>query len=213
MKKRISVVLMSAFLLLSLSSCGGSRHVYTAEDRPVVPASQAMRLYESGIDTNTVLSDLIAEVEITSEQETEELTLSGGVPYPVCKYQAKVRNVWYGETDYRDIVIWFVGTRDVLYRNDRAIMYLRQNKENNYVPVDGEYSVFLLNPPEDVIFPYSVYYEYDVYENQDVRILKEATEESFRRIENGEVSVIFGIVGDAAKESYDQAVANQAASE
>ena len=47
-------------------------------------------------------------------------------------------------------------------KNDRVILYATYGGEEiYYVPVDGEASVFILNPPDHTVFPYSMISDYE----------------------------------------------------
>src|SRR5699024_8794263 len=97
MKLKVVFILSICFILLS--SCSEKeRYTYTAEDRPEMFINQNLsRLYAPGTDTNTGMADLVALVEITSEQLVEKVTTSEGVPWTFCYYKACLEDVWYGE--------------------------------------------------------------------------------------------------------------------
>lgn len=188
---KIQIILISGLCLLLLSSCSEKeRHTYTAEDRPEMFINQNLsRLYNPGMDTNTGMADLVAQVEITSDQVIDEVTTPEGVPWTFCHYNAELEDVWYGEPVNNDIRIYFHGTDAVLHQYDKAVVYLMYDEENYYVPVDGEYSIFILNPPGDEIFPFAMVSEYDLLEGESVSHLREQTDDAFERVLNGESDV------------------------
>ena len=189
MKLKVVFILSICFILLS--SCSEKeRYTYTAEDRPEMFINQNLsRLYAPGTETNTGMADLVALVEITSEQLVEKVTTSEGVPWTFCYYKACLEDVWYGEPVNDDIRIYFHGTDAVLHQYDQAVVYLMHDEKNYYVPVDGEYSVFILNPPSDEIFPFAMVSEYDLLEGKNVSHLREVTDGAFERVLNGESDV------------------------
>ena len=174
-----------------LSGCGEKeRYVYTEEDRPEMFVNQnASRLYNPGVETNIGLADLIAEVEITSDQVVQEATTTEGVPWSFCYYEADVEEVWYGQPVDTDIRIYFHGTRAVLHRYDQVVVYLNYDEQTYFVPVDGEYSVFILNPPSDEVFPFAMVSEYEPLEGEDVSVLRTETDDAFQRILDREADI------------------------
>ena len=190
MNKRIVSIIIMSFLAL-LSSCSDhERFTYTAEDRPEMFINQnASRLYNPGVETNIGLADLIAQVEITSGQVVEEVTTQEGVPWSFCYYDAHVENVWYGEPVDTDIRIYLHGTDAILHKYDQVVVYLSYDEQTYYVPVDGEYSVFILNPPDDGVFPFAMVSEYEALEGEDVSVLRAETDDAFQRILNREADI------------------------
>lgn len=190
MNKRIVATMLVSCLAL-LSSCSNhERFTYTAEDRPSMMTNQNVsRLYDPGVETNIGLADLIAQVEITSGQVVEEVTTPEGVPWSFCYYEAHVEDVWYGEPVDTDIRIYFHGTKAVLHRYDQAVVYVNHDEQTYYVPVDGEYSVFILNPPDDGVFPFAMVSEYEALEGEDVSVLRAETDDAFQRILNREADI------------------------
>ena len=149
----------------------------------------ASRLYNPGVETNIGLADLIAQVEITSGQVVEEVTTQEGVPWSFCYYDAHVEDVWYGEPVDTDIRIYLHGTDAILHKYDQVVVYLSYDKQTYYVPVDGEYSVFILNPPDDGVFPFAMVSEYEALEGEDVSVLRAETDDAFQRILNREADI------------------------
>lgn len=182
---------LAAACAVVIGGCGEKeRHVYTAEDRPAMPSSQNVSwLYDPGVETNIGLADLIARVEITSDQVVEDFTTPEGVPWSFCYYEAHVEDVWYGEPVDTDIRIYFHGTKAVLHRYDQAVVYVNHDEQTYYIPVDGEYSVFILNPPDDGVFPFAMVAEYKALEGEDVSVLRAETDDAFQRILNREAVV------------------------
>lgn len=152
------------------------------------------------MEANVAAADVIAQVEIQSEQVIEDLTLPHGEPYPCCYYEAHIEDVWYGDPAQDDIRIWFVGQNAVLHQYDQIVAYLSYDEQNYYVPVDGEYSVFILNPPDDGIFPFAMVSEYREMEGEDVQTLKDATDAVLAAIESGEEVVPEFLYGAVAEE-------------
>ena len=185
MKKIILAILL---LSASLMGCASEqRHTYLPEDRPEMFINQnASRLYNPGVETNIGLADLIAQVEITSGQVVEEVTTQEGVPWSFCYYDAHVEDVWYGEPVDTDIRIYLHGTDAILHKYDQVVVYLSYDEQTYYVPVDGEYSVFILNPPDDGVFPFAMVSEYEALEGEDVSVLRAETDDAFQRILNRE---------------------------
>ena len=188
MKKIIlAILLLSASLMGCVSE---QRHTYLPEDRPEMFINQnASRLYNPGVETNIGLADLIAQVEITSGQVVEEVTTQEGVPWSFCYYDAHVENVWYGEPVDTDIRIYLHGTDAILHKYDQVVVYLSYDEQTYYVPVDGEYSVFILNPPDDGVFPFAMVSEYEALEGEDVSVLRAETDDAFQRILNREADI------------------------
>ena len=188
MKKIILAILL---LSASLMGCASEqRHTYLPEDRPEMFINQnASRLYNPGVETNIGLADLIAQVEITSGQVVEEVTTQEGVPWSFCYYDAHVEDVWYGEPVDTDIRIYLHGTDAILYKHDQVVVYLSYDEQTYYVPVDGEYSVFILNPPDDGVFPFAMVSEYEALEGEDVSVLRAETDDAFQRILNREADI------------------------
>ena len=188
MKKIILAILL---LSASLMGCASEqRHTYLPEDRPEMFINQnASRLYNPGVETNIGLADLIAQVEITSGQVVEEVTTQEGVPWSFCYYDAHVENVWYGEPVDTDIRIYLHGTDAILHKYDQVVVYLSYDEQTYYVPVDGEYSVFILNPPDDGVFPFAMVSEYEALEGEDVSVLRAETDDAFQRILNREADI------------------------
>ena len=188
MKKIIlAILLLSASLMGCVSE---QRHTYLPEDRPEMFINQnASRLYNPGVETNIGLADLIAQVEITSGQVVEEVTTQEGVPWSFCYYDAHVEDVWYGEPVDTDIRIYLHGTDAILHKYDQVVVYLSYDEQTYYVPVDGEYSVFILNPPDDGVFPFAMVSEYEALEGEDVSVLRAETDDAFQRILNREADI------------------------
>ena len=188
MKKIILAILL---LSASLMGCASEqRHTYLPEDRPEMFINQnASRLYNPGVETNIGLADLIAQVEITSGQVVEEVTTQEGVPWSFCYYDAHVEDVWYGEPVDTDIRIYLHGTDAILHKYDQVVVYLSYDEQTYYVPVDGEYSVFILNPPDDGVFPFAMVSEYEALEGEDVSVLRAETDDAFQRILNREADM------------------------
>ena len=188
MKKIILAILL---LSASLMGCASEqRHTYLPEDRPEMFINQnASRLYNPGVETNIGLADLIAQVEITSGQVVEEVTTQEGVPWSFCYYDAHVEDVWYGEPVDTDIRIYLHGTDAILHKYDQVVVYLSYDEQTYYVPVDGEYSVFILNPPDDTVFPFAMVSEYEALEGEDVSVLRAETHDAFQRILNREADI------------------------
>ncbi len=188
MKKIILAILL---LSASLMGCASEqRHTYLPEDRPEMFINQnASRLYNPGVETNIGLADLIAQVEITSGQVVEEVTTQEGVPWSFCYYDAHVEDVWYGEPVDTDIRIYLHGTDAILHKYDQVVVYLSYDEQTYYVPVDGEYSVFILNPPDDGVFPFAMVSEYEALEGEDVSVLRAETDDAFQRILNREADI------------------------
>ena len=188
MKKIILAILL---LSASLMGCASEqRHTYLPEDRPEMFINQnASRLYNPCVETNIGLADLIAQVEITSGQVVEEVTTQEGVPWSFCYYDAHVEDVWYGEPVDTDIRIYLHGTDAILHKYDQVVVYLSYDEQTYYVPVDGEYSVFILNPPDDGVFPFAMVSEYEALEGEDVSVLRAETDDAFQRILNREADI------------------------
>lgn len=195
--------------LICFSSCSKiERYEYTAEDRPIPYSNiNASRFAPPGMETNVSMADVIAQLEITSEQVVQEMTLPHGVPYTACYYEAQIEDVWYGEPVDNNIQLWFMGTDAVLHQNDKLIAYLSLAQQNHYVTVDAEYSVFILNPPDDGIFPFAMISEFKEMEGQDVQVLKDATDSVLAKIESGEQVVPEFLYGAVAEEYLPETAA------
>ena len=206
--KRMMVGFILLFALL-LTSCGEKeRYQYTAEDRPIPYSNtNASRFAPPGMEVNVGMADVIAQLEITSGQVVEEMTLPHGVPYTACYYEAQVEDVWYGEPVDEDIELWFMGTGTILHPNDRLVAYLSLAQQNHYVTVDGEYSVFILNPPDDGLFPFAMIAEFKEMEGEDVQVLKDATDSVLAKIESGEEVVPEFLYGAVAEEYLPETAA------
>ena len=175
-------------LAVMVGGCGEKeRYVYTAEDRPEVSAGMSSsRVGPPGMEINVSLSDIVAQIELTSDEIPVEYTLEPGIPYPCCYYEAEIKDVWYGEAEETDIELWFVGTGYNLHPNDQLVMYAAYDGGKQYVPVDGTYSIFILNPPDDGIFPLSANSVFEPLEGEDSSLLKQQTDEVFNRALEGD---------------------------
>lgn len=182
MKRKVCLLLAAACAVM-LVSCGEKeRHVYTNEDRNYVSYLDkitpiASFVYPSGMDVNVGLADLVAEIEITSDRVIQNSELDEGIPYSMSRYQARIRDIWYGEAVDTDIVFWIVGEEPELHQNDIIVAYMSYGGvENYYAPVDGEYSVFVVNAPDDTIFSMRLIEEYESFEKKEVSALREETD-------------------------------------
>ena len=199
--KRVFLCSLLLSILLLASCSEKERFEYTAEDRPIPYSNiNASRFAPPGMETNVSMADVIAQLEITSEQVVQEMTLPHGVPYTACYYEAQIEDVWYGEPVDNNIQLWFVGTDAVLHENDKLVAYLSLAQQNHYVTVDAEYSVFILNPPNDAIFPFAMVSEYQEIEGEDVQTLKDATDAVLAEIESGEEVIPEFLYGAVAEE-------------
>ena len=123
--KRVFLCSLLLSILLLASCSEKERFEYTTEDRPIPYSNiNASRFAPPGMETNVSMADVIAQLEITSEQVVQEMTLPHGVPYTACYYEAQIEDVWYGEPVDNNIQLWFVGTDTVLHQNDKLIAYL-----------------------------------------------------------------------------------------
>ena len=181
--KRIYLAFLVIFCAAFLFSCNAKeRYVYTSEDRSFVSYSNKMKplasfVCPSGMDANVGLADLIAEIEITLDRVIQNSELDEGIPYPMSHYEAHIRNIWYGEAVDTNIVLWIVGEEPELHKNDIAVVYMNYGRtENYYAPVDGEYSIFIVNAPDNTIFSMRLTEEYETFEGQEVSALREETD-------------------------------------
>ena len=206
--KRVFFCTLLLSILLLASCSEKERFEYTTEDRPIPYSNiNASRFAPPGMETNVSMADVIAQLEITSEQVVQEMTLPHGVPYTACYYEAQIEDVWYGEPVDNNIQLWFMGTDTVLHQNDKLIAYLSLAQQNHYVTVDAEYSVFILNPPDDGIFPFAMVSEYQEIEGEDVQTLKDATDAVLAAIESGEEVVPESLYGAVAEEHLPESPA------
>ena len=200
--KRVFLCTLLLSILLLASCSEKERYEYSDNDRvldPLYMNASTMRVAPLGTSTNASMADLIAQVEIRSEQTIEERTLEGGMPYTVSHYNAHIEEIWYGDPVDYNIQIWFVGDQQVLHQNDQLILYATYgDMENYYVPVDGPYSIFIINPPTDTLFPLSLINEYEELENQDVSVLREETEAVLANIASGNSPVAETFLGEAS---------------
>lgn len=161
-----------------------------------------------GMEANVGMADVIVQVEIQSDQVLEDLSLPNGIPYPCCYYEAHIEDVWYGDPAQDDICIWFVGQDTILHQYDQIVAYLSYDEQNYYVPVDGAYSVFILNPPNDGLFPFGMAItEFKEMEGEDVQTLKDATDAVLSVIESGEEVVPEFLYGAVAEEHLPESPA------
>lgn len=197
---------LAAVCAVMISGCGEKeRYTYTRTDRIAYPWSQAMMIHTPGMELNTCLAELIAEVEICSDRQTDRYTLSGEVPVTVSWYEARIRDMWYGATVDDEIQIWFMGDDSQLHLNDRIILYATYSgQENIYLPVDGEASVFILNPPDDTVFPYSMISDYEDLDGSSPEKLREETEAILAQVAAGNGPVANGYVGGAAEDYIEK---------
>lgn len=110
--KRVFLCTLLLSILLLASCSEKERYEYSDNDRvldPLYMNASTMRVAPLGTSTNASMADLIAQVEIRSEQTIEERTLEGGMPYTVSHYNAHIEEIWYGDPVDYNIQIWFVG--------------------------------------------------------------------------------------------------------
>ena len=197
---------LAAVCAVMNSGCGEKeRYTYTRTDRIAYPWSQAMMIHAPGMELNTCLAELIAEVEICSDRQTDRYTLSGEVPVTVSWYEARIRDVWYGDAVDDEIQVWFMGDDSRLHLNDRIILYATYGgEENYYVPVDGEASVFILNPPDDTVFSYSMISDYENLDGSSPEELREETEAILAQVAAGNGPVANGYIGGAAEDYIEK---------
>ncbi len=214
MKKRTSLfVLLGAAILftscLQQESMTTDRYTYDIEDRPRMAANSASVSYFSDHDmeTNVGMADVIAQVEITSDQHIADFTLPSGYSYTACYYEAHVEELWYGQVMDEEIEIWFMDTGCILHKNDKMVVYVSYQEPDMYVPVDGEYSVFILNPPDDLVFPFGMDYAYTDIEGNGIQTLKDATDSVLAKIESGEEVVPEFLYGAVAEEYLPETAA------
>lgn len=120
---------LAAVCAVMISGCGEKeRYTYTRTDRIAYPWSQAMMIHAPGMELNTCLAELIAEVEICSDRQTDRYTLSGEVPVTVSWYEARIRDVWYGDAVDDEIQVWFMGDDSQLHKTT-ALFSMRPTAE------------------------------------------------------------------------------------
>lgn len=205
----ISICVIALFAACAQQEVSKERHIYSPEDRPPTAVGSASASYFNphGMDTNAGMADVIAQVEITSGQQTKEFTLPDGPSYTACYYEAEIQQIWHGQPHDDNIKIWFPNVNYLLHKNDQLIVYVAFQEPDMYVPVDGEYSVFVLNPPDDTVFPYGMLSAYTDYLENDVSVLKDATAAVLSRIESGEKVVPEFLYGAVAEEHLPESPA------
>ncbi len=216
--KKLSAIFLAFFFALSLSSCGHQeRYIYTETDRNFKSQLDNPNLclfYMPGMEMNTGMADLIAEIEITSNQTAVDGELDDGIPYPMVWYRAKIREIWYGEVNSKEIKIWFAGEGPLLHSGDRLVAYLNYGDvENYYVPVLGEYSVYVLNPPDNGIFTFVLNEEYEDLSGQSEEVLRAETEQVLEDIRDTGGKMSAFLYGEIARPYYEQAVRDGKVSE
>lgn len=113
--------------------------------------------------------------------------------------------MWYGDAVDDEIQVWFMGDDSQLHQNDRVILYATYGgEENYYVPVDGEASVFILNPPDDTVFPYSMISDYENLDGCSPEKLREETEAILAQVAAGNGPVANGYIGGAAEDYIEK---------
>ena len=142
MKKIILAILLLSAILMGCASGKGRLPIRT--DRIAYPWSQAMMIHAPGLELNTCLAELIAEVEICSDRQTDRYTLSGEVPVTVTGKRG-------GSVDGDAVDAQIRGGLDSgvtrLLENDELVLFLKIEAETGiYYLIDEEYSMFAVNP-------------------------------------------------------------------
>lgn len=211
MKKQLFIIGLLLAVCTLLSGCN-EKHVYTESDK--VPYSLLeTRFLPSGMETNTLLSDLIFEGVISSDAKQITKIFEGGAPVVFTSYEVEVDHIWFGEEETKEITVWFMGTKPELHKKDIVVFYVAWNEENIcYMPVDNECSVFVLNPPDGMVFSLTRVKTLSEYDGANVSDLQEQTQQILKDLkESGspypsEKSGLFGDIADLYYEEYLSAV-------
>ena len=150
----------------------------------------------------TLVSDVILTGTVADDGVTTREPLLGDIPNgpeaDVTAYQVNVREVWQGECDEEQITLKFYWPHQTRpFKNDELILFLRWQWTDFYTPITADNdSVFVINPPENKLFPLSTQQDIIAYDNQSVETLKSdvaETVEEFRAAT--EYDYLVGAVG------------------
>lgn len=172
MKKLWKWLALPAALLLC-AACGTpydpNRHRYTPEERSAhyeeYPYDQLLNacgfvIPDGRLLESTVLaSDLILTGRVADDGVSEVVPVFEGVenpPVTITSYQIDVREVLYGSYDEEQLTLrfyWAFQTKP--YQGDELLLFLTVGPDYCLPTTASNYSVFVINPPDDRLFALS----------------------------------------------------------
>ncbi len=164
-----------------------NRHHYDPETRVV--GSKSLLSDSTGVVVadedllayNTLCVDLILEGKVIGIENPKEAVLPDGPTWSYVLYQVKVKNVWFGECKNMVISLGIPGdfesgpTKPLI--GDELILFLYQNKEENYGLIYYEASMFALNPPLNRLYAFSDKETLTVFDGESKAKLRSALED------------------------------------
>ena len=149
------------------------------------------------LSSDVILAGTVVDDGVTT-REPLLMSVSDGPEAEVTAYQVNVREVWQGECDEEQITLKFYWPHQTRpFKNDELILFLKKQGSGFYTPVTADNdSVFVINPPENKLFPLSTQQDIIAYDNQSVETLKSdvaETVEEFRAAT--EYDYLVGAVG------------------